>query len=96
MHNKFLVWEKTITIRKKKDFISGSSIIFSVFFGLVMCYESQTWRPMAIGKMYVIYFMHIDFFQFFSSNHWIKFNFDLNELWVPKFCLTHFKVFFNV
>jgi hypothetical protein len=42
MHNKFLVWEKTITIRKKKDFISGSSIIFSVFFGLVMCYESQT------------------------------------------------------
>jgi hypothetical protein len=28
---------------------------------LVMCYEPQTWSPMAIEKMYVTYFMHIDF-----------------------------------
>jgi len=26
--------------------------------------------------MYVIYFMHIDFIQFSSYNHWIKLNFD--------------------
>jgi hypothetical protein len=31
---------------------------------------------MAIEKMYVIYFTHIDFIQSFSFNHWIKLNFD--------------------
>jgi hypothetical protein len=31
---------------------------------------------MVIEKMYVIYFMHIDFIQSFSSNHWIKLNFE--------------------
>jgi hypothetical protein len=28
---------------------------------------------MVVEKMYIIYFTHIDFIQFFSSNHWIKF-----------------------
>jgi hypothetical protein len=40
-----------------------------------MFYEPQTWGPMAIENMYVIYFKHIDFIQFSSSNYWIKFNF---------------------
>jgi len=31
---------------------------------------------MAIEKMYIIYFMHIDFIQFSSFNHWIKLNFN--------------------
>jgi len=31
---------------------------------------------MAIEKMYVTYFMHIDFIQISSFNHWIEFNFD--------------------
>jgi hypothetical protein len=31
---------------------------------------------MAIENMYIIYFMHIDFIQLSSSNHWIKLNFD--------------------
>ncbi len=69
-------WEETITLKKRKDFIGGHYIVFSFFFGLVMCHEPQTWGLMAIKKMYVIYFMHIDFIQFSSSNHWIKLNFD--------------------
>jgi hypothetical protein len=38
----FSFWEKTITLKKKGDFINGHCIIFSFFFGLVMCDESQT------------------------------------------------------
>jgi hypothetical protein len=51
-------------------------VLFFHFFGLVMCHESQTWGLMVVENMYVIYFMHIDFIQIFSFNHWIKFNFD--------------------
>jgi hypothetical protein len=51
-------------------------LFFHYFFGLVMCHESQTWSLMVIEKMYIIYFMHIDFIQSSSSNHWIKFNFE--------------------
>jgi hypothetical protein len=43
MHNKILVLGKNHYHKKrKKDFISGHNIIFSFFFGLVMCHESQT------------------------------------------------------
>jgi len=33
-----------------------------------------------IEKMYVIYFMHIDFIQSFSSNHWIKLSFEFQNV----------------
>jgi hypothetical protein len=57
-----------------------------------MCHEPQTWNFMAFEKMYIIYFMHIDFIK--SIN--IESNLTLiqNELWVPKYCYAHFKVFF--
>jgi hypothetical protein len=35
---------------------------------------------MAVEKMYVIYFMHIDFIQVFLSNYWMKLNFDPNDI----------------
>jgi hypothetical protein len=71
-----LFLEKTITLRKRKNNYRWASFYFSFFFGLVMCHKPQTWGPMAIEKMYIIYFMHNDFIQLFSSNHWIKLNFD--------------------
>jgi hypothetical protein len=67
---------ENIIFLKGEDFINGHCIIFSFFFGLVMFYKPQTWCLMAIEKMYVIYFMYIDFIQLSSSNHWIKLNFD--------------------
>jgi hypothetical protein len=44
MHNNSYLWEKTITLKNKKgeDFIGVYCIIFSFFFGLVMCHGTQT------------------------------------------------------
>jgi hypothetical protein len=62
MHNKLLFWEKTIIIIfKRKKFNKWTLYYFLFFFGLVMCHEPQTWGPMNVEKMYVIYFMHIGF-----------------------------------
>jgi hypothetical protein len=36
------LWEKTITLRKKKIFYKWASYYFFIFFHLVMCYEPQT------------------------------------------------------
>jgi hypothetical protein len=41
-----------------------------------MYHEPQTWGLMGIEKIYIIYFMHIDFIQFSSFDRWIKLNFD--------------------
>jgi hypothetical protein len=49
---------------------------FFNFFCLVMFHEPQTWGPMAIEKLEVIYYMYINFIQFSSTNRWIKINFD--------------------
>jgi hypothetical protein len=54
----FYFWEKTITLKKGGDFIGGNCMTFKFSFGLVICYELQTWSRMAIEKMYVTYFMH--------------------------------------
>jgi hypothetical protein len=89
-------WEKTIALRKMRRLYRWTLYFFSFFFGLVMCHESQTWGLMAIEKMYVIYFMHIDFIQFFSSNYWIKLNFDPNDIWFPKCCHSHSNCFFHM
>jgi hypothetical protein len=87
MHSKLLFVKKNQYLTKnKKDFIGEHCIIYSFLFGLVMCHESQTWSLMAIEKMYVIYFMHIEFIQSSSYNHWIK-------LWVPKCCHAHSLMF---
>jgi hypothetical protein len=45
-----------------------------------MCHEPQTRGPMAIEKMYVIYFMHIDFIQMSSFNYWIILTLIQNKL----------------
>jgi len=81
-------------LKKNEEFYRWALYIFSFLFGLIMCYELQTWSPMAIEKMYVIYFMHIDFIQSSSSNHWIKLNFD--SKWTSSFncCHAHSKLFF--
>jgi hypothetical protein len=62
---------------KERDFIVGNCNIFSDFFYLVMFYEPQTRGPMADKRLHIIYVVYIDFFQFFSSNCWIKITFDL-------------------
>ncbi len=80
----FYFWEKPIPLIKRKFFYRWALYIFSFFFGLVACYESQTGGPMAIEKMYIIYIMHIDFIQSSSSNHWIKLNFDSKWLLSSK------------
>ncbi len=33
---------------------------------------------MVVEKLYIIYFVYIDFIQSSLSNHWIKINFDSN------------------
>ncbi len=78
LNNKCIInsqfWDKTINLRKK--WFSNWPLYYFLFFCLVMCHESQTWGLVAIEKMYIIYFMHIDLIQSSSSNHWTKFNFD--------------------
>jgi hypothetical protein len=86
MHNKLFFGEKPITLIKRKRFYRWALYIFSFFFGLVICYEPQTWDPMAVEKMYIIYFMHIDFIQSSSFNHGSNLILIPNELWVPKYC----------
>ncbi len=58
-------------------------IFYLIFFGLVMCYESQTWSLMIVEKSYIIYFVYNDFIQSFLSTHWIKLNF--NSKWILNF-----------
>jgi hypothetical protein len=74
MHNKLFFGQNPITLIRRKRFYRWALYIFSFFFGLVVCYEPQTWG--LVEKMYIIYFMHIDFIQSSSFNHWIKLNFD--------------------
>ncbi len=50
MHNKLFFGGKTITLRKMRRFHRWHLIIFSFFFGLVMCYEPQTWGPCLVKK----------------------------------------------
>jgi len=63
MHNKLLFLEKNHYLNEKEEIYRWALNYFS--FGLVMCHEPQTWSPMAFEKMYIIYFMHIDFIQSF-------------------------------
>jgi hypothetical protein len=52
MHNKLLVLGiESLLSKKGRDFIGGHCIIFSFFFGLIICYESQTWSLMIIEKI---------------------------------------------
>ncbi len=69
--------KKPIPNERKRDFIVGHYIIFSIFFCLVMSYEPQTKNPMANKKLHIIYVVYIDFIQSFSSNGWMEINFDL-------------------
>jgi phosphatidylserine synthase len=93
MHNKLLFWGKTITLRKRKRFYGWALYYFFIFFGMVMCHEPQTWGHVVVEKMYITYFMHIDFIQSFSYNHWIKLNFD--SKWALSFkMLPHILKFF--
>ncbi len=52
------------------------TLFFSIFFCLVMFHEPQTWDPMTVLKMKVVYYVYIDFIQSSSSNYWIKIDFD--------------------
>jgi hypothetical protein len=56
MHNKLLFSEKTIILKKGRNFIGGHCIIFSFFFGLVMCHKPQTCL-MVVEKMYIMYIL---------------------------------------
>jgi hypothetical protein len=94
MHNKLFFWETTITLRKKRRFYKWTLYYFFISFGLVMCYESQTWGPMAVENMYVIYFMHIDLSKSLHLTIGSSLTLIQNELWVPKFCHAHSKVLF--
>ncbi len=93
MHNKLLVLEKTITLRKRRKLYRWQLYFFSFFLGLVMCHKSQTWSLMIVEKMYVVYFMHIDLSN--SLHLTIRSSLILiqNKLWVPKYCHTHFYIF---
>jgi ABC-type bacteriocin/lantibiotic exporter with double-glycine peptidase domain len=50
----------------------GISLFFSIFYCLVMFYESYTLSHMAIEI--VIYYVYIDLIQSSSFNRWIKIN----------------------
>jgi hypothetical protein len=76
--------KKTLPLRKWKRFYKWTLCYFFNFVCFVMCHEPQTWGMMVIEKIYVIYFMDIDFILSFSSNNWIEL----------KCCHSHFKVFF--
>jgi len=78
MHNNiFFLRRKSLPHQRGEDFINGHCIIFSILFCLLMFHESQTWGLMAIENLKIIYYMYINFIQSFSSNYWIKINFDL-------------------
>jgi len=51
MHNNiFFLGKKNHPYQRRKDFIAGHCIIFSVFFCSVMFHEPQTWGPMVVKK----------------------------------------------
>jgi hypothetical protein len=60
------------TLHPSKFVISNTKKLHWVFWYV---WTPQTWSPMVVKKMYVAYFMHIDFIQSSSSNHWMGFNF---------------------
>jgi hypothetical protein len=81
---------KPIPNEREREFIIAHYIIFSDFFCLVISYEPQTWGPMADKKLHIIYLVHVDFIQSFSSNHWIKINLDLKWNLSSKMLLCTF------
>jgi hypothetical protein len=89
MHNNLFL--KNPLYKRWGDFIDEHCIIFSFFFCLVMFHESQRWGLMAIKK--IIYFIYIDFIQYFSYNRWIKITFESKWVWVPKFYHQNFNFF---
>jgi len=84
--------KRIITLRKKRFYWWDNNNIIIIIIGLVMCYEPQAWGPMAVEKMYIIYFMHF-FIQSSSSNHWNKFNFDSKWTLNSKMLSCTFKFF---
>jgi hypothetical protein len=59
-------------------------------FPFVMFHESQTWGPMAIEELLIIYFKYIDFIQSSSYNGSIKIKFDLKWTLSSKMLLCKF------
>jgi hypothetical protein len=47
----YILKKETTTISKRRRFIDGNYIIFSIFFCLIMFHESQTWGLMAVEKL---------------------------------------------
>ncbi len=82
--------EKNTTISNKRRFIDGDCIILFYFILLVMFHEPQTWGPMAVEWLQFIHCMYINFIQSFSSNCWIKINFDSKWTLKPKMLSCNF------
>jgi hypothetical protein len=60
MHNNiFSLGKKPLPYQRRKYFIDGNCIIFSVFFCLVMFHEPQTWGLMVVKKckLYILYIL---------------------------------------
>jgi hypothetical protein len=58
MHNSLLFKENPLLQQRGGDFMDGHYIIFSIFIYLVMFHEPQTWGPMVVEKMCVIFHIH--------------------------------------
>jgi len=46
---------------KEEEVLNVGFALFLIFFYLIMFHEPQTWSPMVVKKMCVIYFMYIGF-----------------------------------
>ncbi len=87
--------KKLIPCQRGGNFIDGHCFIFSVFFCLIMFYESQTWGLMAIEKMlHILYILILS--NLFHLTVGSKLVLIQNEVWVPKCRHANFLIFIFV
>jgi hypothetical protein len=80
MHSKLLFLGKNHYLKKINKFYRWALYYFFIFFGLVMCMNHKHEALWVIEKMYIIYFMHIDFIQSSSFNNWIKLSLEFQNV----------------
>jgi hypothetical protein len=94
MHNKFLFLGKTITLRKRIIFYK-----WGLYFFIFLWFSNVSWttdmKPYGHWKdVCYIFYAHWFFPILFHLTIGSSLTLIQNELWVPKYCHAHSKVFF--
>jgi len=91
-------WGKiTITLReKKRRFYKWTLYFFSFFFGLVMCHEPQNEALWPLKKCMLYTLCTLILFNPLHLTIGSSLTLIQNELWVPKCCHAHSKIYFLI